>query len=148
MAWKHPCIPWEHWRKILAINTFWFRHIFHMTWGFFLYQGVQFEIWVRLEVFHFRWRYWWIAFISPFLKQIHKVWYNWQILPHSPLFKSPIHIPSMITQTLELPTSGGQTGPIFTILQQAGKDLYLQAGLTSLTDYIVCLLYTSPSPRD
>ena len=34
------------------------------------------------------------------------------------------------SQTLELPPTGGQTGPIFAVLPQAGKDLSLQAGFT------------------
>ena len=35
--------------------------------------------------------------------------------------------------TTELPPTGGQAGPIFAVLLQAGKDLSLQARLSLLT---------------
>ena len=37
------------------------------------------------------------------------------------------------SQTLELPPTGGQPGPIFAVLPQAAKDLFLQAGFSLVT---------------
>ena len=39
------------------------------------------------------------------------------------------------TQTLELPPTGGQAGPIIAVLLQAGEDLSLQADLALVTGY-------------
>ena len=44
------------------------------------------------------------------------------------------------TQTLELPPTRGQAGPIFAVLPQAGKDLSLQESLPLVTSYL-CVIF-------